>query len=127
MSNSILSASILSDLIKGNKNKYTDTFSVKRKSLINTGCFKNMFDNVVTYFKPKKSNIRYEFIDGVKYAIYTDKDKVEHTVLTKCPHLGCGLNFNDLDMTWDCPCHGSRYDIDGNVIHGPSSYSIKKK
>lgn len=127
MSNSILSASILSDLIKGNKNKYTDTFSVKRKSLINTGCFKNMFDNVVTYFKPKKSNIRYEFIDGVKYAIYTDKDKVEHTVLTKCPHLGCGLNFNDLDKTWDCPCHGSRYDIDGNVIHGPSSYSIKKK
>ena len=125
MSNSILSASILSDLIKGNKNRYTDTFSIKRKSLINTSCLKNIFNNAATYFKPKK--IRYEFIDGVKYAIYIDKDKVEHVVLAKCPHLGCGLIFNDLDKTWDCPCHGSRYDIDGNVIHGPSSYSIKKK
>ena len=127
MTNSILSASILSDLIKGNKNKYVDVFSIKRKSLINTSCFKNMFDNVVTYFKPKKKNITYEYIDGVKYAVYTDNDGVCHKIIDKCPHLGCGLIFNEVDKTWYCPCHGSRYDIDGRVIHGPSSLSIKKK
>ena len=127
MTNSVLSASILSDLIKGNKNKYADVFSVKRKSLINTACIKNMFDNVVTYFKPKKKNITYEYIDGVKYAVYTDNDGVCHKIIDKCPHLGCGLIFNEVDKTWDCPCHGSRYDIDGRVIHGPSSLSIKKK
>ena len=127
MTNSVLSASILSDLIKGNKNKYTNVFSIKRKSLINSVCIKNMFDNVVTYFKPKKKNITYEYIDGIKYAIYTDIDGVCHKIIDKCPHLGCGLIFNEVDKTWDCPCHGSRYDIDGKVIHGPSSSSIKKK
>ena len=127
MTNSVLSASIISDLIKGNKNKYADVFSIKRKSLINTVCIKNMFDNVVTYFKPKKKNITYEYNNGIKYAVYTDNDGVCHKVIDKCPHLGCGLIFNEVDKTWDCPCHGSRYDIDGKVIHGPSNLSIKKK
>jgi nitrite reductase/ring-hydroxylating ferredoxin subunit len=127
MTNSVLSASIISDLIKGNKNKYADVFSIKRKSLINTVCIKNMFDNVVTYFKPKKKNITYEYNNGIKYAVYTDNDGVCHKVIDKCPHLGCGLVFNEVDKTWDCPCHGSRYDIDGKVIHGPSYSSIKKK
>lgn len=127
MSNSILAASIISDKILNKNNKFSSLVSINRKSLRNMACFKNIYDNVVTYFKPKKSNIEYQYIDGVKYAIYTDKDKVQHKVLIKCPHLGCNLIFNDIDKTWDCPCHGSRYDIDGNVIHGPSSLSIKKK
>ena len=127
MTNSVLAASILSDLIKEKKNKYVDVFSIKRKSLINSSCFKNMFDNVVTYFKPKKKDITYEYIDGIKYAVYTDSDGVRHKIIDKCPHLGCGLIFNSVDKTWDCPCHGSRYDINGKVIHGPSSSSIKKK
>lgn len=127
MTNSVLAASILSDLIKEKKNKYVDVFSIKRKSLINSSCFKNMFDNVVTYFKPKKKDITYEYIDGIKYAVYTDSDGVSHKIIDKCPHLGCGLIFNFVDKTWDCPCHGSRYDINGKVIHGPSSSSIKKK
>ena len=127
MTNSVLAASILSDYIKGKKNKYSDLFSINRKSLKNAACIKNMFDNVVTYFKPKKSNISYEIIDGIKYAVYTDIDGVSHKVVYKCPHLGCGLIFNEVDKTWDCPCHGSRYDIDGKVIHGPSSSSVKKK
>ena len=126
MTNSVLAASILSDLIKGNKNKYVDTFSIKRKSLINSTCLKNMFDNVVTYFKPKKNNITYEYNNGIKYAVYTDNNGVCHKIIDKCPHLGCGLVFNEVDKTWDCPCHGSRYDIDGKVIHGPSNISIKK-
>ena len=126
-SNGMLAASILADYINGKKNIYADLVSINRKSLINSSCIKNIFDNVVTYFKPKKSNITFEIIDGIKYAIYTDIDGVKHKVVYKCPHLGCNLIFNEIDKTWDCPCHGSRYDIDGNVIQGPSSYSIKKK
>lgn len=127
MTNSVLSASILSDLIKGKKNRYADIFSINRKSLINSYCIRNMFDNVVTFFKPKKRNISYEYIDGIKYAVYTDINGIQHKIIDKCPHLGCGLIFNEVDKTWDCPCHGSRYDIDGKVIHGPSNMSIKKK
>ena len=125
ISNSVLAASIISDRIKGVKNKYSDLFSINRKSLINSSCIKNIFDNVVTYFKPKRIN--YEVVDGVKYAVYVDSDGNKHRIINKCPHLGCGLIFNEVDKTWDCPCHGSRYDLDGNVIHGPSSLSIKKK
>lgn len=126
MSNSALAASILSDFVLGKKNRFSDLVSIDRSSLRNSSCIKNIFDNVVTYFKPK-GNISYEVCDGVKCAVYTDSKGVKHKVVNKCPHLGCSLIFNDLDKTWDCPCHGSRYDIDGNVIHGPSVYSIKRK
>ena len=39
--------------------------------------------------------------------------------------MKCSLIFNTKDKTWDCPCHGSRFDIDGNIITGPSIYNIK--
>ena len=126
-SNSMLAASIISDLIKGKTNKYTDLVSINRKSLINSSCLKNIFDNVITYFKPKKSNITFEIINGIKYAVYKDIYGTKHKVLNKCPHLGCNIIFNEVDKTWDCPCHGSRYNIDGNIIKGPSNFSIKKK
>ena len=127
MTNSTLAATILSDMIMGKKNQFSSLFSISRNSLINKSCLKNMYNNAVTYFKPKNFNIKYEFINGVKYAIYTDNDGIQHKVSSKCPHLGCDLIFNEVDKTWDCPCHGSRYDIDGGVIHGPSNSSIKKK
>ena len=58
---------------------------------------------------------------------YTDKKNIKHMVYLKCPHLKCNLIFNNVDKTWDCPCHGSRFDIDGNVIFGPAVYNIKLK
>lgn len=45
----------------------------------------------------------------------------------RCKHLGCKLNFNELEHTWECPCHGTRYDEQGNVIDGPSKKNIKTK
>lgn len=38
--------------------------------------------------------------------------------------MGCGLIFNEVEKTWDCPCHASRFNIDGKVIKGPSNYDI---
>ena len=65
--------------------------------------------------------------DGIYYAKYIDKNGKSHIVYNKCPHMGCSLIFNKKDITWDCPCHGSRFDIDGDIIEGPSTYSIKIK
>ena len=42
-----------------------------------------------------------------------------------CPHMKCNLVFNRQEKTWDCPCHGSRFDLDGNLIEGPASKNIK--
>ena len=39
--------------------------------------------------------------------------------------MKCSLIFNEVEKTWDCPCHGSRFDIKGNAITGPSTYNIK--
>lgn len=43
----------------------------------------------------------------------------------RCKHLGCKLNYNELEHTWECPCHGTRYDEQGNVIDGPAKKNIK--
>ena len=47
--------------------------------------------------------------------------------IKKCPHMKCNLVFNDEEKTWDCPCHGSRFDLDGKCIEGPSNYDISYK
>ena len=41
--------------------------------------------------------------------------------------MGCSLIFNDIDKTWDCPCHASRFDLEGKCIKGPSTYDISYK
>ena len=45
--------------------------------------------------------------------------------IPKCMHLGCELSWNNLDKTWDCPCHGSRYTFEGKLIYGPSKKDLK--
>ena len=54
-------------------------------------------------------------------AAYRAPDAQLHTVSGRCTHLGCVVNFNNAEKSWDCPCHASRFDIDGNVLHGPAT------
>ena len=65
------------------------------------------------------------------YAIVTvnkkDDNGLKHTVYNLCPHMKCSLTFNEVEKTWDCPCHGSRFDIDGKCTLGPSNYDISYK
>src|SRR3954452_9621340 len=59
--------------------------------------------------------------DGLgKKGVYRDADGALHAVSLRCTHLGCLLRFNSAERSWDCPCHGSRFDIDGNVLEGPA-------
>ncbi len=41
-----------------------------------------------------------------------------------CPHMGCEIGWNDAENTWDCPCHGSRYEADGSLKHGPAKRGL---
>ena len=50
----------------------------------------------------------------------SDETGEKHFILDKCPHFKCPLLFNEEEKTWDCPCHGSRFDLDGNLLYGPS-------
>jgi Rieske Fe-S protein len=45
----------------------------------------------------------------------------------RCTHLGCLLRFNAAETSWDCPCHGSRFDVDGRVLEGPAVDPLERR
>lgn len=127
MTNSIVGAKLTSDLILNKDNKYIDLFNPKR---INIPLIFNLLVGMFNYLKAyiespfHKCNPKYVKINGIIYGVYTDKQGVEHKVKLICPHMKCALVFNKAEKTWDCPCHGSRFDIDGNIISVPSVKKI---
>jgi glycine/D-amino acid oxidase-like deaminating enzyme/nitrite reductase/ring-hydroxylating ferredoxin subunit len=64
--------------------------------------------------------------DGKKLAVYRDQDGAIHAVSAICTHQGCQVAFNPTECSWDCPCHGSRFDIDGGVLDGPAKQPLEK-
>jgi Rieske Fe-S protein len=54
-------------------------------------------------------------------AVYRDDTGALHALSARCTHLGCIVHFNDAERTWDCPCHGSRFGVDGSVVQGPAN------
>jgi len=65
-------------------------------------------------------------LDGEKVAAYRDENNELHVVSSVCTHLGCIVHFNNVEKSWDCPCHGSRFTIDGEVIEGPAYKNLAK-
>ena len=64
-------------------------------------------------------------IDGKKVGVYKTEDGKIFKINPVCSHLGCELSWNNLEKTWDCPCHGSRFTYDGKSIYAPSIKNIK--
>lgn len=132
MTNGILAGKILHDLLVGRKNAYTDLFDPHRHLTLPMRMLQ-LIDNLhqaKTYVKSKlltpKSNepITIATIKGTKCGIYQDEKKEKHIVTLTCPHMKCGLTWNASEKVWECPCHGSRFDIDGNPLKGPSTTPI---
>jgi Rieske Fe-S protein len=63
--------------------------------------------------------------DGLrKLAVYRDEHGALHVRSATCPHLGCVVAWNGAEKSWDCPCHGSRFDRFGRVVHGPANRDL---
>ena len=60
-----------------------------------------------------------------KLAIYRDERGALHTMSAVCPHLGCIVAWNGTEKTWDCPCHGSRFGPEGQVLNGPANSGLE--
>ena len=134
MTTAMVAALIITDNICGRKNKYEEVFSPRRfdvtasmKTLAKDsiasakGLIKSMFHIPTEQLKDIKMNegaiVEYE---GEKVGVYKDSEGECHIVDVKCPHLGCELQWNKHDLSWDCPCHGSRFDYNGNWIESPA-------
>ncbi len=133
MTNSTVSSMIIKDLIIKGENPWEELYSPSRfvpnPSIIsfmstNAGVAANL---VTGKLKPVPQNIELEEgeageakIEGCKMGIYKDNNGGIHTVDTTCTHMGCELKWNDAEKSWDCPCHGSRFTYDGNILEGPA-------
>ncbi|OIJ18108.1 (2Fe-2S)-binding protein [Anaerobacillus alkalidiazotrophicus] len=74
----------------------------------------------------KKGEGAHVTINGKKCGAYRDDSGHLHIVDSSCTHLGCEVEWNEGEKSWDCPCHGSRFSINGNVIEGPADQPLKK-
>lgn len=131
---------ILSDLVLDKPNGYSDLFKPTRNKfkLKDAGKFTKKNTAVGKDFvwakakRPDKSPDAlhpdeggFVSVDGKKAGGYRDKDGKVHLVKTTCTHMGCGLEWNDGERSWDCPCHGSRFSYKGEVLNGPAVKPLK--
>jgi glycine/D-amino acid oxidase-like deaminating enzyme/nitrite reductase/ring-hydroxylating ferredoxin subunit len=66
-------------------------------------------------------------VGGSRCAVHRDADGRLHAVSARCTHLGCLVHFNDAELAWECPCHGSRFAPDGSVIQGPATHPLEPR
>lgn len=138
MTNAMVSSNIIRDLIIGNKNEYEYIFSTHRNrilkhldlflvnSIIDTKSL--IKQKLCIPFKTEKSLNPGEagivLYKGKKHAVYKDEDGQIYAINSKCGHFHCEIKWNPNTKIWECPCHGSRYDIYGNIINGPASKTL---
>ena len=139
ITSSNVAANIIVDKIMGNENVYEDIFKATRmepvKNIKEVG---NMVKESVyslvlhkleipkeTLEQIQKDHGKVVEIEGKKVGVYKDSQGKLFKVRPICMHLGCELNWNNLDKTWDCPCHGSRYTYKGELIYGPSVRNLE--
>lgn len=138
MTHGTIAGMILSDLILGRSNPWHDLYRPSRRTLHAAGEFIRENLNVANRYadwlrKPSGSpeHIR-RSCGGVsgrgrdKTAVYVDSEGNCHKLSATCPHLGCVLSWNPSESSWDCPCHGSRFDTDGEILNGPANRAMSK-
>ncbi len=97
MSTAMVSAMVLADLAQGRENPYTSLFSPSR-SILHKQLLCNGVETATNLLRP---------------------------TTPRCPHLGCALRWNQQEHSWDCPCHGSRFDEKGRVLNNPATDNMK--
>jgi len=66
-------------------------------------------------------------LNGENLAVYRDPSGTVTRVSATCTHMGCIVDWNEAERTWDCPCHGSRFKPTGQVVSGPAESPLEKK
>ncbi|MED4128217.1 MULTISPECIES: FAD-dependent oxidoreductase [Shouchella] len=140
MTGGICAAQVLTDLIVDGNSLYSDLYKPMRfhsdpsikhfltenadvaKHLIQ-GKVQNDYEDVTELENGQGAVVKH---DGKRAGAFKDERGNLHLVDTTCTHMGCECNWNHADLTWDCPCHGSRFSYKGEVIEGPAKEPLKK-
>lgn len=133
MTHCTIGGMLITDLIMDRENPWTDLYDPGRVNLKAGGEFVREGANVAAQYAEwltggdagSEDEIQPGcgalLRDGLtKIAVYRDPEGVLHRYSAVCPHAGCIVEWNDLEKSWDCPCHGSRFDPCGNVLNGPA-------
>lgn len=138
MTNSMVAAQIISGQILKEEPPYSLVFSPQRftpsasaKSLLSEGAHA-VRDLSRRIFAPPRADIDALPVghggvvesSGEKMGVYKDEMGEVFIVSIRCPHLGCQLEWNPDEKTWDCPCHGSRFDFRGNLLNNPAQEDL---
>ncbi len=139
MTNGTASAILLKDLIVKGENPWAPVYNpsrfesdpmIKNFTTTNINTAKHLIGDKLRLI-PKDTNIKpgeAKVIlndDGKKVGIFKDKKEKIHAVSIICTHMGCDLAWNAAELSWDCPCHGSRFNYEGDIIEGPALKSLR--
>jgi Rieske Fe-S protein len=126
---------LITDLIQGRDNPWRHLYDPSRVTLRAIGDFARENLNVaVQYLDHLRADGDGRFIPrgggtvvrrGLQMvAIHRDEAGALHERSAICPHLGCVVAWNHVEKSWDCPCHGSRFDALGRVLNGPANSDL---
>ncbi|MEG1523477.1 MAG: FAD-dependent oxidoreductase [Clostridia bacterium] len=140
MSTSMVAAQILTDRILGRDNAYAQVFSPQRFNIATAVEVAKGGGQAIKGLSRQNLTIPQTTLDelpaehgGVvdsgndKVGVYLDENRQAYLVNTRCPHLGCQVEWNPDEKSWDCPCHGSRFDIHGQLIDNPAQRDLLEK
>jgi nitrite reductase/ring-hydroxylating ferredoxin subunit len=127
---------LITDLISGRRSQWTSLYNPSRFPITSSDFFAGNLE-VLWHFGEWFTGGDVETFDAieredgavirqgpVKIAAYRDTDGTLSQCSAICPHLGCIVQWNTTEQTWNCPCHGSRFDRYGNVMNGPAAHSL---
>jgi len=137
MTHGTIAGILLTDLIRGRENPWQTLYDPSRKTLRAAGTFAKEALNMAAQYSDWLTRGEVDSVDEIdtdsgavlrrgltKVAVYRDETGALHECSAVCPHLGCIVAWNAAARTWDCPCHGSRFDKLGEVINGPANKGL---
>ena len=138
MTHTTIGAMLITDLIAGRDNPWQAIYDPSRKVKHGLSDFVSEQANTLSKYGEWAKGGEVDSVveippgqgaivqDGArKLAVYRDDQGGLHAVSAKCTHLGCVVHWNSGERSWDCPCHGSRFDTAGEVLHGPAATALE--
>lgn len=141
MTNGVMAGRLLSGLITGDRLPWTDLYDPRRMEPLKEAMpMLKLQAKVAKHFIGDRLTSHVDSVDdiapgsgavarvrGERCAVYRDTDGGLQAVSATCTHLGCIVHFNDAETAWECPCHGSRFGVDGSVLQGPATRALERR